>query len=56
VYSGVLGISGGLVTTSRSEDLDVDENPISGLYGASNGTNHIMALGTPEEEARLVPT
>ena len=45
VYPGVVGTKGGPVTTTRSEVLDLDEDPIPGFYAASNGTAHVMGIG-----------
>jgi predicted oxidoreductase len=33
------------VTTPDGAVVDVDENPIPGLYAASNSTAHVMGIG-----------
>lgn len=45
VHAGSLGTKGGLVTTPDGAVVDVDENPIPGLYAASNSTAHVMGIG-----------
>jgi len=45
VYAGSIGTKGGLVTTPDGEVVDVDEEPISGLFAASNSTAHVMGIG-----------
>jgi len=45
VYAGSIGTKGGLVTTPDGEVVDVDEEPIAGLYAASNSTAHVMGIG-----------
>jgi 3-oxosteroid 1-dehydrogenase len=45
VHAGSLGTKGGLVTTPQAEVVDLDEDPIPGLYAASNSTAHVMGIG-----------
>lgn len=45
VHAGSLGTKGGLVTDTDARVLDVDEDPIPGLYAASNSTAHVMGIG-----------
>lgn len=45
VYAGSIGTKGGLVTTPDGAVVDVDEEPIPGLYAASNSTAHVMGIG-----------
>lgn len=45
VHAGSLGTKGGLVTDTDAQVLDVDGDPITGLYAASNSTAHVMGIG-----------
>lgn len=55
VESGIIGTKGGLVTRSDGAVLDVDGDPIDGLYAASNSTAHVMGIGYAGAGATLGP-
>lgn len=55
IHSGIIGTKGGLVTRSDGAVLDVDEEPIPGLYAASNSTAHVMGMGYAGAGATLGP-
>lgn len=55
VQSGIIGTKGGLVTRSDGAVLDVDGDPIDGLYAASNSTAHVMGMGYAGAGATLGP-
>lgn len=55
VHSGIIGTKGGLITRSDGTVLDVDADPIDGLYAASNSTAHVMGMGYAGAGATLGP-
>lgn len=55
VYSGIIGTKGGLVTRPDGAVLDVHEEPIPGLFAASNSTAHVMGMGYAGAGATLGP-
>ncbi|WP_255197553.1 FAD-dependent oxidoreductase [Halorarius litoreus] len=55
VHSGIIGTKGGLVTRPDGAVLDVHEEPIPGLFAASNSTAHVMGMGYAGAGATLGP-
>ncbi|WP_249869680.1 FAD-dependent oxidoreductase [Oceanobacillus saliphilus] len=55
IYPGAIGTKGGAVINENGQILDVDEKPISGLYGAGNVVASIMGPGYPGAGSTLGP-
>lgn len=55
INPGVIGTKGGLVTTVEAEVVDYDDDPIPGLYAASNSAAHIMGIGYAGGGATIGP-
>ncbi len=55
VVPGAFGTNGGIVTDARARALDVDGNPIEGLYAAGNTTAHPVGGGYPGAGGTLGP-
>lgn len=55
VVNGAFGTNGGVVTDGSARVLDVDNQPIEGLYAAGNTTENAYAAGYPGAGATLGP-
>lgn len=55
VVPGAFGTNGGIVTDARARALDVDHEPIPGLYAAGNTTAHPVGGGYPGAGGTLGP-
>jgi succinate dehydrogenase/fumarate reductase flavoprotein subunit len=55
VVNGAFGTNGGIATDGRARVLDVDGNPIPGLFAAGNATENAYAAGYPGAGATLGP-
>lgn len=55
VVNGAFGTCGGVATDGNGQVLDVDEQPIPGLYAAGNTTESPYAAGYPGAGATLGP-
>ncbi|WP_347107403.1 FAD-dependent oxidoreductase [Paenarthrobacter sp. S56] len=55
VVNGAFGSNGGVATDGRARVLDVDGQPIPGLYAAGNTTENAYAAGYPGAGATLGP-
>lgn len=55
VVNGAFGTSGGIMTDGNAQVLDIDAQPISGLYAAGNATESPFASGYPGAGATLGP-
>lgn len=55
VLNGAFGTCGGIVTDGNAQVLDVDGQPIAGLYAAGNATESPFAAGYPGAGATLGP-
>ncbi|TAP39567.1 FAD-dependent oxidoreductase [Arthrobacter sp. S39] len=55
IVPGAFGTNGGVVTNAAAEVLDVDGNPIPGLYAAGNTTAHPVGGGYPGAGGTLGP-
>lgn len=55
ILPGCIGTKGGLVTAPNGQVLSVDEEPIPGLFAASNSTRHVMGMGYAGAGASLGP-
>ncbi|MGO4492619.1 FAD-dependent oxidoreductase [Arthrobacter sp. 2YAF22_2] len=55
VVNGAFGTNGGIATDGRARVLDVDNQPIEGLYAAGNATENAYAAGYPGAGATLGP-
>jgi 3-oxosteroid 1-dehydrogenase len=55
VVPGAFGTNGGIVTDALAQALDVDSQPIAGLYAAGNTTAHPMGGGYPGAGGTLGP-
>ncbi|BAF53025.1 FAD-dependent oxidoreductase [Corynebacterium glutamicum] len=55
VVNGAFGTCGGIATDGNAQVIDVDGNPISGLFAAGNATESPYASGYPGAGATLGP-
>jgi 3-oxosteroid 1-dehydrogenase len=55
VVNGAFGTNGGITTDGRGRVLDVDNQPIPGLFAAGNATESAYAAGYPGAGATLGP-
>ncbi|MDR7076135.1 succinate dehydrogenase/fumarate reductase flavoprotein subunit [Neobacillus niacini] len=55
VYPGAIGTKGGAVINKHGQVLDVNENPIDGLYAVGNVAASIMGPGYPGAGSTLGP-